>query len=65
MSEQLRVAVLADIGNPTLKQVCLNFITKLRYESSLLNVRKDGQSDKYWNPIRPDEEVRMITTKPD
>ena len=52
--------MLSDIGNPTLKQVCLNFITKLRYESSLLNERKDGPANKYINRIRPEEEVRQI-----
>ena len=33
----MRTEVLADIGNPRLKQACLAMITKLRLENAMLN----------------------------
>ena len=42
IGDELRVAVIKDVGNPTLKQVCLNLITKLRLESAILNEMKTG-----------------------
>ena len=42
MSDCLRAGVMDDIGNPTLKQVCLNLITKLRIEDNMLNEQKTG-----------------------
>jgi hypothetical protein len=42
MGEEFRNDVLADSGNPTLKNACLNLITKLRLENNILNKQKDG-----------------------
>jgi hypothetical protein len=37
IGDMLRTEVLADIGNPRLKQACLSMITKLRLENAMLN----------------------------
>ena len=52
MSDQMRTVVLEDIGNPTLKQVCLNMITKLRLESALLDEAKEGPVVYQRNTVR-------------
>jgi hypothetical protein len=44
MANVLRSEVLNDMGDSTLKKVCLDLITKLRLDSNLLNDAKDGPS---------------------
>jgi len=49
MGDCLRASVLDDIGDPTLKQVCLNLLTKLRIEDNMLNEEKTGPSKNLKN----------------
>ena len=53
MGEIMRTAVMSDIGDPTLKEVCLSLITKLRVETAMLNERKDGPAEFLVNKLRP------------
>lgn len=45
MGEQFRETMLADVGNPRLKQAVLGLLTKLRFENQILNKNKDGPSN--------------------
>lgn len=44
MANVVRTDVLNDMGDSTLKKVCLDLITKLRLDNNLLNDAKDGPS---------------------
>jgi len=44
MGNVLRAEVLSDMGDSSLKRLCLDFITKLRLDNNLLNPDKDGPS---------------------
>ena len=44
MGNVLRNEVLADMGDSNLKRLCLDFITKLRFDNNILNGGKDGPS---------------------
>jgi hypothetical protein len=44
MGNVLRNEVLADMGDSNLKRLCLDFITKLRFDNNILNGDKDGPS---------------------
>jgi hypothetical protein len=53
MGEQFRNDVLADQGNPTLKNACINLITKLRLENNILNNDKSGPATFAKSSINP------------
>ena len=57
IGEELRVTVMKDIGNPVLKQVCLNLITKLRLETAMLNETKTGPATLSKNNLRAEQPV--------
>jgi len=57
MGDIFRTEVLADIGNPRLKQACLAMITKLRLENSMLNKPKTGPATLVYSILNPGAET--------
>ena len=60
MGDIMRNQVLNDIGNPTLKEVCLSMITSLRLETAMLNHCKDGPAIMLVNKLKPEQFIEKI-----